>query len=80
MPKPQRPTVTQATRVPTAKVVAATGGAAIGQAIAVLVRGYAMRHGWDLTDAEAIALEVLIVATCTFVAGYFKRAHARDMF
>lgn len=59
----------QATAAPTRKVVAATGGAGVGNAIAEIAV-YLLEQWRDLPPNIEFAVTTLVVAACALAAGY----------
>jgi len=69
MAEPANPNA-QPTRTPTNKTLAATGGSAVGGAIATIVIYLIEQHSSKLPEPVAGAITVLIASAVTFLAGY----------
>ena len=59
-----------ATSTPKNKVVAATGGAAVGAALAIILTWAIQKAGVDVPANVADALSVVITAILTFLSGW----------
>jgi hypothetical protein len=59
----------KATNVPTDKTLAATGGSALGSALAIIIVYVIEQHSGKLPMAVASAVTTVISATVAFIAG-----------
>ena len=67
------------TSTPKKKVLAATGGAAVGSAAAVVLVWTVQKAGLDVPANVADALNVVVTAILTFVAGWFTPPGAGEV-
>jgi hypothetical protein len=67
----------QPTSVPTNKTLAATGGSAVGAALATILL-YLIDPESKLPQPVQVAVTTLMTAAITFIAGYFTPPGARE--
>jgi hypothetical protein len=76
MPQPANPNA-QPTNLPTNKTVAATGGSAVGAAVATILL-YLIDPKSELPQAVQVAVTTLMTAIVTFIAGYWTPPGATE--